>query len=225
MSEPNNPAPAPFYEVRLYRVAPGRLADMESRLLNELPWLFQKHGLLSIGAWSVLAGGNLPAIVYLLKWESMVDREKAWSGFYSDKEWLEVRARTNAGSELVERVSAWITTPNVALPKVNLPSATQALSDMHEMHVFQTAIGQAPAINDYLTNVFIPRLHAAGCVVVALLDIKMGEATPSVVLLLSWPNFAARLTGHEALSALNRQFSKGGALLGRHDTYVLRQLS
>jgi hypothetical protein len=46
------------------------------------------------GFWTVAIGPSNQDLYYLLRWESLAEREKKWSAFAADPEWLEARART-----------------------------------------------------------------------------------------------------------------------------------
>src|SRR5688572_28767836 len=58
--------------------------------------------------WSVLAGPNLPAFLYILEWADAAERQSCWQNFYDDDRWWQIRSRSNAGSELVESYGLWL---------------------------------------------------------------------------------------------------------------------
>lgn len=92
-----------IYELRIYRVQPGRINDMIARRQGPLKILFDRHGICPLGDWHTLGAGGEHLFVYLMRWQDWDTRQQAWAGFYNDPFWWSERERTNAGSELVER--------------------------------------------------------------------------------------------------------------------------
>ncbi len=91
-----------LYELRIYAIPPGRMAEIQDRILTAVPPLFRAHGIRPVGHWSALAGPRLPSFVYLLAWDDAAHRDAAWESFTSDERWWRIRRDSNAGSELVE---------------------------------------------------------------------------------------------------------------------------
>lgn len=64
-----------------------------------------------MGFWTTLVGPSNQTLTYLLKWESLAERETKWNAFASDPEWLAKRAETEAQAIIVERVENQILAP------------------------------------------------------------------------------------------------------------------
>src|ERR1700730_10464088 len=64
-----------IYELRIYRVMNGRMADPLTRL--------EQH------------------LTYLLAWESLAQRQEKWDAFLSDTEWLAIRKSTEENGPLI----------------------------------------------------------------------------------------------------------------------------
>lgn len=117
---------ANLYELRQYRVASGRLQEEIDRAMTcILPpetggmGLFARHGIPEpIGMWRALTGSSLPCVVFLYQWPDAASRAQAFESFYEDHEWRRERARTNDGSEIVDRLDDLLLTgPSIpALP-------------------------------------------------------------------------------------------------------------
>lgn len=208
-----------LYETRLYAIPPGRIADIERRMLGDVPPLFAEHGMRAIGHWTVLAGPDMPAFLYVLEWNDAAERDACWQSFYADPRWSDIRARTNAGSELVERYGLWLMKPNGALELSFPPSVVAAEGDIHEMLLHFVAIGQAGAIASHLREAVLPALAAAGGRVLAALDMIAGPVVPAVALFIAWPDFRSRNEGRRRMEEI-----PDGHLLGRSDVYLLRPL-
>ncbi|OZI24714.1 NIPSNAP family protein [Bordetella genomosp. 7] len=91
-------------ELRIYHCAPGRLPALNDRFTNHTLGFFKKHGIEQIGFWTTLVGPSNQSLTYLLKWESMAEREQKWNAFQSDPDWIATRAASEAEKIIVERV-------------------------------------------------------------------------------------------------------------------------
>ena len=54
--------------------------------------IFRRCGLQPVFFGEALAGANLPKITYMVAYENMADREKAWAAFGADPEWQKLKA-------------------------------------------------------------------------------------------------------------------------------------
>jgi hypothetical protein len=208
-----------LYEIRLYAIPPGRIADIEKRMLGDVPPLFAEHGMRAVGHWTVLSGPDLPAFLYVLEWKDAAERDACWQRFYADRRWWDIRARTNAGSELVERYGLWLMKPNAALERPLPPFHATEEGEIHEMLLHLVAIGQGGAIVDHLRKAVLPALEAAGGRVLAVLDMVAGSVVPAVALFIAWPDFQSRNESRRRTEGM-----PDGNLLGRSDVYLLRPL-
>lgn len=216
-----------IYELRMYSVSPGRLADCEARFRDHVPALFERHGIRCLGTWSAPSGPRSPLFVYLLAYDDLAQREQCLASFYADPQWWRVRELTNAGSELVERYDMIFLRDTAGVSGVDgaLGDATR----LYEWALHPAAIGQAGAIQSFLNEHYLPALREAGARVCKVCDIVVGCDLPRLALLLSWPDASARQRGwravseQRALQALVRQQSLAptGALLRRPESYLL----
>ena len=46
------------------------------------------HGIRQVGFWTVAIGATNHDLYYLLEWESLAEREKKWTTFMGDPEWI-----------------------------------------------------------------------------------------------------------------------------------------
>ena len=83
-----------IYELREYEPAPGKLAALNERFAKHTVDLFKKHGMGVVGFWTEEIG-NAGTLVYMLSYQDLAAREKAWAGFGSDPEWQRIRAETD----------------------------------------------------------------------------------------------------------------------------------
>jgi hypothetical protein len=93
-----------IYELRIYYCMPGRLPNLLKRFETTTLKLWEKHGIRQAGFWTVLVGEHNQALYYLLAWESLAEREKKWSTFMTDPEWLAKRAESEKDGPIVERI-------------------------------------------------------------------------------------------------------------------------
>lgn len=100
-----------IYELRVYHCVPGRLPDLNRRFETVTLKLWDKHGIRPIGFWTTLIGADHQALYYLLEWDGLADRERRWSAFQSDPDWIAARAATEKGGQIVARIENQILAP------------------------------------------------------------------------------------------------------------------
>lgn len=191
-----------IYELRLYSVAPGRMADVHERFAVHLPALFERHGVKLAGRWSAVAGPDAPRFVYLIAYRDYAEREAVWNGFYKDADWWRIRADTNAGHEMVERHDLFFLKPNAAW---DLPQADEApVGGLHELVQQQVAPGRNADANEFLRQTYLPALREAGARVLGVFDMAAGSGMQKIVLLHAWPDAAAWHAGRTRIETDGR---------------------
>jgi hypothetical protein len=91
-----------LYELRIYRAVPGKLPALLRRFEKVTLDIWKKHGIRQAGFWTTLIGETNLQLTYMLAWESLAEREKKWSAFSSDPQWIAARAESERDGPLVE---------------------------------------------------------------------------------------------------------------------------
>lgn len=101
-----------IYEYRAYYVMPGQMASLHERFAKVTMPLFKRHGMRVVGFWETIIGES-NELVYILAFDDVAHRERAWQAFYADPEWQEARRISEANGPLVERIvnKIWKPTP------------------------------------------------------------------------------------------------------------------
>jgi hypothetical protein len=118
------------FEMRTYHAAPGKLDALNARFRDHTTKLFAKHGMESIGYWTLVpkeapaaapppATGNANAgpaaasgnsnggtLVYILAYPSKQAAEASWKAFRADPEWVAAKAESEKDGPLVEKVES-----------------------------------------------------------------------------------------------------------------------
>jgi hypothetical protein len=94
-----------IYELRMYRAVPGRLPALVSRFQNHTLHIWEKHGIRQAGFWTTLVGRSCQQLTYMLAWDNLGERERRWSAFLSDPEWIAISAETEKDGQLVQDIS------------------------------------------------------------------------------------------------------------------------
>jgi hypothetical protein len=84
-----------IYELRTYHAAPGKMRELQARFRDHTIGLFEKHGMKNIGYWTNRAGGRSDELIYMLAFEDMGHRERAWAAFAADPEWQQALAESD----------------------------------------------------------------------------------------------------------------------------------
>jgi hypothetical protein len=100
-----------LYELRIYHCMPGKLPAVVARFENATVKLFEKHGIRQVGFWTVVIGESNADLYYILKWESLDERQRKFTAFAADPDWIAVRDKSEAGGPIVASISNTILTP------------------------------------------------------------------------------------------------------------------
>ena len=93
-----------IYELRVYKCVPGRLPALLNRFANTTLKIWEKHGIKQAGFFTTLVGQSNHELTYMLAWESLAEREKKWTAFMSDPEWIAARAKTEEDGQIVGNI-------------------------------------------------------------------------------------------------------------------------
>lgn len=104
-----------IYELRIYDTVPGKLSALNDRFANITLGYFGKHGIKVVGFWTDEVGVS-NRLTYLLAFEDMAQRDRAWSAFRADQERAQAFAETERQGPLVARVQNTILRPTSYSP-------------------------------------------------------------------------------------------------------------
>jgi hypothetical protein len=101
-----------LYELRIYHCPAGRLPDFLKFCDTVALGILQPHGIEQAGFWTTVVGESNQTLTYVLKWESLADREWKWSAFQADPERIaELRAETESNGPLIACVENYMLQP------------------------------------------------------------------------------------------------------------------
>jgi NIPSNAP len=101
---------ANLYELRIYEATPGRMADLNKRFDTVTLKIWEKHGIRQVGFWTALIGTN-NQLIYMLEWKDLAEREKLWTAFQQDPEWIKARDESEKNGPLTVHITNSILTP------------------------------------------------------------------------------------------------------------------
>ncbi|MFO1135518.1 MAG: NIPSNAP family protein [Rhodoblastus sp.] len=93
-----------IYEMRVYRCLPGRLPALLQRFEKTTLDLWKRHGVEPTGFWTTEVGESNLELTYLLRWESMAERETKWTAFATDPEWIAKRAESEKDGPILANI-------------------------------------------------------------------------------------------------------------------------
>ena len=100
-----------IYELRIYECVPGRLPDLNKRFSTITLKIWERHGIQQAGFWTTVIGESNQTLYYMLKFDSLADREAKWNAFQADPEWHAARAKTEENGPIVANVKNFILGP------------------------------------------------------------------------------------------------------------------
>lgn len=101
-----------MYELRVYHCLPGRLPALLRRFDQLTLKIWERHGIRQAGFFTDHIGTDCSnKLTYLLAWESLAERERLWSAFLADPDWLKGKADSEKDGPLVARIDNSILAP------------------------------------------------------------------------------------------------------------------
>tara|TARA_B100000676_G_scaffold306035_1_gene361458 strand:+ start:18649 stop:18981 length:333 start_codon:yes stop_codon:yes gene_type:complete len=97
-----------IYEMRRYQCFSGKIGFLHT-LMEELAVpVFEKLGMTFVGSWTPEVGDDEHTLIYMLAYEDMGARQRAWDAFYDHPDWVAGRGKyaEMAGGPIVERSSS-----------------------------------------------------------------------------------------------------------------------
>ena len=83
-----------IYELRVYRVSPGRMQEVLDRFENIVFRYWKKYDIRPAGFWTTVIGECHLDLHQILVWESLADREKKWGAIMGDTDFKAEMATT-----------------------------------------------------------------------------------------------------------------------------------
>ena len=100
-----------IYELRVYQAVPGQMPKLQARFRDQLPPIWEKHGIYPIGFWTTLIGESSNELTYILPWGSLADLETRWTAFQNNPAWHKVRDDSERDGPIVASIRNQILTP------------------------------------------------------------------------------------------------------------------
>lgn len=80
------------------------MGKLQARFRDHTCKLFEKHGITNVGYWMNSIGGRSDELWYILGFEDLAHRDRAWAAFASDPEWQEARKASEVDGPLVHHI-------------------------------------------------------------------------------------------------------------------------
>lgn len=104
-----------IYELRIYDAIPGKLPALNDRFANVTLGYFEKYGLNVVGFWTDDVGVS-NRLTYILAFDDMAQRDKAWAAFRADEGRAKAFAETERDGPLVAGIQSTIMRPTAYSP-------------------------------------------------------------------------------------------------------------
>jgi len=100
-----------IHELRIYTAHPGKMGALLARFRDHTTGLFERHGITNVGYWLNSIGGRSDELWYILGYEDLGQRDRAWAAFQADPDWKKARADSEKDGPLVHHLENRILTP------------------------------------------------------------------------------------------------------------------
>jgi len=138
----------PFYEMRVYYAAPGKLDDLNARFRNNTMRIFAKHGMVNLGYWVPLDNPE-NKLIYILSYPSKAARDLSWKAFGADPEWQAVAKASEANGKLVAKVESTFMENTDYSPAFN---TTMKNASLVELRTYTASPGNIDNLHDRFRN-------------------------------------------------------------------------
>lgn len=91
-----------IYELRIYHIKPGKMKDIHNRFSTLTLDLFKKHSMNVVDFWEDAEGKNV--IYYILEHKDMETRDRNFTDFKNDFEWIEGKRLSELNGSIVENI-------------------------------------------------------------------------------------------------------------------------
>ncbi len=139
----------PFYEMRTYYAAPGKLDDLNARFRNNTMRIFAKHGMVNIGYWVPIDNPD-NKLIYVLAYPSRQAREESWKAFGGDPEWQAVARASEANGKLVNKVETLYLEATDYSPALTMESKGKPRT--FELRTYTASPGNIKNLDDRFRN-------------------------------------------------------------------------
>lgn len=206
-----------MFEFRFYAVASGRMAS-ELALVHDMTvagapaveggppvhpeTLWDRYGVPKpVGSWTTVAGASSPGFLYIIRWNSLAERDANFPRFWSDPFWRARRAGLTDGMTLVDSIENWILDPLPGWRAMREPAGAPGVGGVHELRVQDILYGHQAEAAGVLTSVDLPIAAEHGARLLGLFEVAIGPARPRIVTLLAWPDADAQFAAARAMDA------------------------
>ncbi len=100
-----------IYELRIYDAVPGKMPALLQRFEKVTLGVWKKHGIKPVGFWTTYIGESNQKLYYMLKWDSLADREQKWNTFQADTAWHKARDESEKDGPIIANIKSQMLRP------------------------------------------------------------------------------------------------------------------
>src|ERR1700712_692725 len=98
-------------EMRVYRCLPGRLPALMKRFDTLTLKLRKTPGFSQAGFFPPMIAPSNQELTYFVAWDSLADREKKWTAFQADADWIAGRAKSEDDGQIIDNIVSQLLVP------------------------------------------------------------------------------------------------------------------
>lgn len=106
-------AQARLFELRTYKAAPGKLADLLTRFRNHTTKLFKTHDINQFGYWTPLDRnkGAEDTLIYIVDYKNREAADAAWKAFRENPKWVAAKNASEVNGSLTTNITSIFMSP------------------------------------------------------------------------------------------------------------------
>lgn len=190
-----------IYELRNYELMPGKAPAVIQRFGEHSVHYFERHGMQNVGYWTPTFGEYSNRWIYMLGYQDMADRERAWAELAEDPERQQIMAAAGAEGPQTHHIENMFLRPTPYSPPPIGEGAKSGSAAVCELRIYDIVPGKAQPMHDRFANVSMRLFEKHGMRNIGYWSPVIGGQSNQLWYMLGYESLAAREQSWAAFAA------------------------
>ena len=214
-----------IYELRNYELMAGKAPAVIERFGQHSIHYFAQHGIQNIGYWTPTFGEYSNRWIYLLGYEDMADRERAWAELANDPVRQKVMEEASQEGPQTHHVTNLFLRPTEYSPDPLDPSSESGSAAVCELRIYDIVPGKAQPLHERFANVTIPLFEKHGIRNIGYWTPVIGGNSNQLWYMLGYKSLAHREEAFASFAADPKWQNAAKATTEKHGTVTEKIIS